>query len=417
MNTIVRESFDRYPSVYPLRDLSVVFCGFELENPFILSAAPSTDELDILRRGLAMGWAGAVLKTTSMPGTPVSLTYPLMTGWRAGDHRLLGMGNIDLISVYNIDEIVARVKALKKEFPRKLIAASIMGQTREAWQTLARDLCKAGADLIECSFSCPQGSMGEEPGKMLAQSAEATERVARWVKEAADTTPVLIKITPLVTDIAEIARAVERAGCDGVTAANSFPSLMGVNLRTFVPEPNIGGFSTFSGYTGPAIKPLTLYTVARIAQATRLAISGNGGISNWHDTAEVMAVGAGCVQLCTAVMHYGFQIIDDLTSGLSHLLDETGLANVNELVGRALPNLRDHDSLPRQKVRSHINEQTCIRCNVCYLACRDGGHIAIEYRGQEQAPRVLEEKCVGCGLCAQVCPVVDCVTMELCIST
>jgi dihydropyrimidine dehydrogenase (NAD+) subunit PreA len=412
MSTILRETFDRYPSVYPLRDLSIPFCGLELENPFILSAAPSTDELDIVRRGLQMGWAGAVLKTTSMAGTPVSLTYPMMTGWREGEQRLLGMGNIDLISVYHIDEIVSRVKILKKEFPRKLIAVSMMGQSREAWQTLASTLHKAGVDLIECSFSCPQGSMGEEPGKMLAQSPEATERVARWVKEAADTTPVLIKITPMVTDIADIARAVEKAGCDGVTAANSFPSLMGVNLRTFVPEPDIGGYSTFSGYTGQAIKPLTLYTVTRIAQATKLSISGNGGISNWHDAAEVMAVGAGCVQLCTAVMHYGFQIIDDLTSGLSHLLDDTCLANVSELVGRALPSIRDHDSLPRQKVRSHINEQTCIRCNVCYLACRDGGHMAIEYRGQEQIPRVLEDKCVGCGLCAQVCPVVDCITME-----
>lgn len=409
----MREAFDRYPSVYPLRDLSITFCGFELENPFVLSAGPSTDDLDIVRCGLAMGWAGAVLKTTSMPSTPVSLTYPLMTGWRSGDHRLLGMGNIDLISVYHIDEIAARVKVLKKEFPGKLIAASIMGQSREAWQTLAVALHKAGADLIECSFSCPQGSMGEEPGRMLAQSAEATERVARWIKEAADRTPVLIKITPLVTDVAEIARAVEKAGCDGVTAANSLPSLMGVNLQTFVPEPNIGGSSTVSGYTGPPIKPLTLYTVAKIAAATRLAISGNGGISNWHDAAEVMAVGAGSVQLCTAVMHYGFRIIDDLTSGLSHLLDDTGLANVQELVGRALPNLRDHDSLPRQKVRSHINEESCIRCNACYVACRDGGHMAIEYIGQDEVPRVLEKKCAGCGLCAQVCPVVDCVTMEL----
>jgi len=412
MSAVVREVFDRYPSVHPLRDLSVSFCGFELENPFVLSAGPSTDALDIVRRGLAMGWAGAVLKTTSMPGTPVSLTYPLMTGWHSGDRRLLGMGNIDLISVHHIDEIAARVRTLKKEFPRKLIAASIMGQNREAWQSLASTLRKAGVDLIECSFSCPQGSMGEEPGRMLAQSVEATERVARWVKEAADTTPVLIKITPLVTDVAEIAQAVERAGCDGVTAANSFPSLSGVNLRTFVPEPDVGGSSTFSGYTGPGIKPLTLYTVAKIAGATRLAISGNGGISNWHDAAEVMVVGAGCVQLCTAVMHYGFRIIDDLTSGFSHLLDETGLANVGELVGRALPNIRDHDSLPRQKVRSHINKETCIACNACYVACRDGGHMAMEYVGQEEVPRVLEEECVGCGLCAQVCPVVDCITME-----
>ncbi|HBZ00227.1 MAG TPA: NAD-dependent dihydropyrimidine dehydrogenase subunit PreA, partial [candidate division Zixibacteria bacterium] len=200
--------------------LSYDFLGIRLENPFILSAAPSTDELPIARRGLEAGWAGLILKTTSILGTKVDLAYPMMSAF-TGDGRILGMGNIDLISAYHIDEVVKRVTILKKEFPNKMIAASIMSGSKEGWQSLVKALKDAGADLIECSFSCPQGNIGEDPGKMLAQSESATERAASWVKEAAGSLPVLIKITPQVTDIAAIVKAVQRAGCDGVTASNS----------------------------------------------------------------------------------------------------------------------------------------------------------------------------------------------------
>ena len=271
---------------------------------------------------------------------------------------------------------------------------------------------KAGVDLIECSFSCPQGNIGEDPGKMLAQSASATELTARWVKEAARRVPVAIKITPHVTDIVEIARAVKRSGADAITASNSLQALMGIDIRTFSPRPSLGGNSTYSGLTGPAIKPITLRTIAEIARNVDMPILGTGGASTWADAVEFMAVGAGIVEFCTAVMHHGFRIIDDLKSGMSHYLDEMGLRSVGDIRGKALPHIVTHDELPRRTVRSHIDEKTCIACQVCYIACRDGGHMAIDRR-PGGIPRVDEGRCVGCGLCEHVCPVEGCIKMTV----
>jgi dihydropyrimidine dehydrogenase (NAD+) subunit PreA len=388
------------------------FLGIELENPFILSAAPSTDELPIARRGLESGWAGVILKTTSMTSTRVDLAYPMMSSF-SGDNRLMGMGNIDLISAYHIDEISKRVSILKKEFPHKMIAASIMSDSQSGWQTLVKMLKDSGADLIECSFSCPQGNVGEDPGKMLAQSESATERVASWVKEAAGNTPVLIKITPQVTDIVAIVKAIQRAGCDGVTASNSIPALMGIDIDTLSPIPSLGGKSTYSGLTGPAIKPITLRTIAEIARnVPDIIISGNGGVSDWRDSVELFSVGASNIQICTAVMLHGFDIINDLTSGLDNYLLEKNYISVEKLVGKALPNLTDHDHLPRAQIRSYVIKENCIGCGRCYIACRDGGHEAISWDEQSRTPQISTEKCVGCGLCILTQPVDHCLELR-----
>lgn len=388
------------------------FLGIKLENPFILSAAPSTDELDIARAGLEAGWAGLILKTTSMPTTGVDLAYPMMSSFRDSDN-LIGMGNIDLISVYHIDEIINRVSILKKEFPHKMIGASIMSDSKEGWQTLVRKLKDANVDLIECSFSCPQGNVGEDPGKMLAQSESATATVASWVKEAAGELPVLIKISPQVTDIVAIAKAVARSGCEGITASNSIPALMGINIDTLKPIPEINGYSTYSGLTGAAIKPITLRTIAEISRnLDNIIISGNGGITNWRDSVEVLAVGASNIQICTAVMLHGFSIIEDLTSGLDEYLNEKGFNSVSELIGKALPFLTNHDNLPRLKIRSSVVIDKCIGCGRCYVACRDGGHKAIKWVTETRLPEIDKNKCVGCGLCLLVQPVADCLVLN-----
>ncbi|MCP4583623.1 MAG: NAD-dependent dihydropyrimidine dehydrogenase subunit PreA [candidate division Zixibacteria bacterium] len=388
------------------------FLGIELENPFILSAAPSTDELDIARAGLDAGWAGLILKTTSLETTVVDLAYPMMSSFNDGEN-LLGMGNIDLISAYHINEVAKRASILKSEFPYKMIAASIMSDSKEGWQTLVKKLKDAGIDLIECSFSCPQGNVGEDPGKMLAQSESATEKVATWVKEAAGDLPILIKITPQVTDIVAIARAIQSSGCDGITASNSIPALMGIDIESLTPIPNVGGRSTYSGLTGAAIKPITLRTIAEIARnLPGFIISGNGGITDWRDSVEALAVGAGNIQICTAVMLNGFGIIEDLTSGLDNYLKEKGFNSITELVGEALPMLVNHDELPREEVRSFVNNDRCIGCGKCYIACRDGGHRAISWDHQNRLPEVSVEKCVGCGLCLLVQPVENCLELR-----
>lgn len=400
-----------HEDLYKYNNLKTHLCGIEFENPFILAASPCTDELQTISRGLEMGWAGAVLKTTSVVGTPVDLAYPMMSSLDHGMHGLVGMGNIDLISVYHVDVVAKRVRKLKKRFPGKVIIASIMGTKREDWQSLVRRLEAAGADMIECSFSCPQGSMGEDPGKMLAQSLRATETAASWVREAAKRIPVSIKITPQVTDIADFAEALARAGVDAITASNSVPALMGIDIETFVPYPSLGGWSTYSGLSGPAIKPMTLRTIAEIARNAPLPILGTGGASDWRDAVEYMLVGAGIVQFCTAPMHYGFRIIDDLKSGMSLYLRRKRLPGPGALVGKALAHIVTHDNLPRLRVRSRVVEEECIRCGLCHVACRDGGHAAIEW-SQDRLPRVDEERCVGCGLCLTVRPVQGCLVME-----
>jgi dihydropyrimidine dehydrogenase (NAD+) subunit PreA len=403
---------DRTPTIYPKRDLSCEFLGLRFENPFILAAAPSTDDLDMVRRAFEMGWSGAILKTTSIEGTRVDLAYPMMSTFNHDGKKLFGMGNIDLISEHHIEVVERNVRKLKKEFPEKIVAASIMAGRKEDWQSLVVRLEKAGVDFIECSFSCPQGNIGEDPGKMLAQSVAATELTARWVKDAARRVPVSIKITPHVTDIVEVAKAVRRSGADAITAANSLQALMGVDIRTFVPFPHLDGRSTYSGMTGPAIKPLTLRTISEIARNVDIPILGTGGAATWSDAVEFMAVGAGVVQFCTAVMHHGFRIIDDLRSGMSHYLDEMEFQSVTEIWRKALPHIVTHDDLPRRHMRSHIEESLCIQCEVCYIACRDGGHTAID-RSESRTPRVDWNRCVGCGLCQHVCPVDGCIEMHM----
>jgi dihydropyrimidine dehydrogenase (NAD+) subunit PreA len=389
-------------------DLSVDFAGVKFVNPFVVAASPSSDRLELVGRSFEAGWAGSVLKTTSVEKEAVDLVFPIMAGVEVEEKRLGGLFNIDLISERHIDEIEKDIRILKKEFPDRVVIGSIMASSREDWVELVRRLEDAGADIIECSMSCPQG----EGGSIPVADPVLTEKVTRWIKEAARRAPVCVKLTPNVTDIVAVARAAQAGGADALCAIDTVKALAGVDLETEEPLPSVGGKSTWGGLSGPAIKPIALGCVAELAQNVPLPIAGVGGITTWADAAEFILLGATTLQLCTAVMKYGFGIIEELCEGLAFYLERKGLSTVAQLRGRTLSRLVPHEELSRAyKAVSSIDHSMCQKDGLCVVACRDGAYGAITL-GPDRLPLVDEEKCRGCGLCTAVCPVPGCIKLR-----
>ena len=391
--------------------LSVTFCGLTFENPFVLAASPCTDELEMVRNAFQAGWAGAVLKTTHVEDFVFEPVSPILWAYDFEDKKMVGLGNIDLISKYHVGIVEERVRELKKEFPSKIVIVSIAGSNKQTWQEPIKRLIAAGADAIECSCSCPQGQVGLEPGKSLLQDLRATAEMVSWVKEAAGSVPVIVKLSGHVDQVAA-SRTIKEAEGDAVNVSGQPKGIVSVDLDTWVPNPSVAGKSAYAGYSGPATKPICLWNVAEIAKKIGISIIAGGGTLTWQDALEAILLGANSIQVATAVMRNGFRIIDDLKDGIEIYLEEKNISNISELIGGALPNIVSQDELSREhQVVSSINRGTCIKDDLCYISCRDGGHMAIEL-GEDRIPIVDEEKCVGCGLCRIVCPVWDCVTLK-----
>jgi dihydropyrimidine dehydrogenase (NAD+) subunit PreA len=252
-------------------------------------------------------------------------------------------------------------------------------------------------------------------GAAVGQVPDYSCMITEWVKEVAHT-PVLVKLTPNVTDIRAIARAAKRGGADALTAINTINSITGIDLDTLTPRPNVGGLSSHGGYCGPAVKPIALHMIQQIASDPEVGIpiSGIGGVGGWRDAAEFHLLGCGTVQVCTAVMHYGFRIVEDMIDGLSNYLDDKGFKSVKELVGVSAPRVTDWGNLDlNYKTVARIDHAKCIQCNLCHVACEDGAHqcIPLVQLNGKRYPVVDEHECVGCNLCYLVCPVPGCISM------
>ena len=393
----------------PEVDLSVEYAGLRFEHPFILASAPPSDTYEMVREAFRKGWAGAVLKTTSLEDYVVDIAYPCIAG-SYNQGSLVGMGNIDNISEFHMDKMELAVRQLKEEFPEKIVATSIWGTTKESWQVLTRRSIEAGADYLEVSMSCPTDSPVEGVHFMVGQIPEEAHRIVSWIVEAAGDLPVVPKLTGDVTNIVTIAQAVAEAGAAALCACDSRHGIIGIDLDTLAPLPNIENKGTFAGMVGAHLKPFELRNLAELGAGQKLKVAASGGATDWRDCAEYMSVGATVVQFCTAVMLYGFDIVDDLKEGLAYYLEDKGLSTAGELVGKALPNIVSHAGLnPIKHAVAWVDTSRCTKCGRCIISCEDGGHQAYVL-DDEQYPLVDKEKCYGCGLCPDVCPA-ECISL------
>ncbi|HTV81214.1 MAG TPA: NAD-dependent dihydropyrimidine dehydrogenase subunit PreA [Acidobacteriaceae bacterium] len=437
--------------------LAVNFAGIRSPNPFWLASAPPTNCGEQIVRAFDAGWGGAVWKTIGEPIVNVSSRYSSID-WNG--QRMMGLNNIELISDRPLEDNLREITEVKKRYPRNAVVASLMVESkREAWHKIVAQTEDAGADGLELNFGCPHGMSERGMGSAVGQVPEYTEMITAWVKEKART-PVIVKLTPNISDIRAIARAAARGGADAVSAINTINSITGIDLGTFVPRPNVDGKSSHGGYCGPAVKPIALNMVQQIAadaETAGLPISGIGGVATWMDAAEFLLLGCGTVQVCTAAMHYGYRIVEEMIDGLRNWMAEKGFASIEDFRGRSVARVTEWKHLNlNYKIVARIDEAKCIGCDLCLIACWDGahqcihrdrvtgpvdGHVEVHAKPAtlesasreritvtpiprldghtigggatplERIPRVDETECVGCNLCSLVCPVEQCITM------
>ena len=398
-----------------MADLTTNFIGIKSPNPFWLASAPPTDKEYNVRRAFAAGWGGVVWKTLGSEGPPVvNVNGPRYGAIWGADRRLLGLNNIELITDRPLEVNLREIKAVKRDYKDRAMIISLMVPCDEiSWRDILVHVEDTEADGVELNFGCPHGMAERGMGGAVGQVPEYIEMITRWCKMHTRM-PVIVKLTPNISDIRKPAEAAKRGGADAVSLINTINSITSVNLDDFAPEPMIDGKGTHGGYCGPAVKPIALNMVAEIARSHEthgLPISGIGGITTWRDAAEFMALGAGNVQVCTAVMTYGFKIVSEMISGLSDYMDRKGMTSTADLVGRAVPNVTDWQFLNLNYVtKAVISQDDCIKCGRCYAACEDTSHQAISM-SPDRVFKVMDDECVACNLCVNVCPVENCITM------
>lgn len=379
-------------------DLSIDFCGVHCENPFFLSSSVVASDYEMIAKAFDKGWAGAVYKTIGFY-KPKEVS-PRFDAVAKEGTPFVGFRNMEQISDHTLEENLDIYRKLKKNYPNKVLVSSIMGQTDEEWTELARLSEEAGADIIECNFSCPHMS-AKGMGSDVGQDSALVERFTALAKKGTRL-PVLAKMTPNISHMEIPAMAAVEGGADGLAAINTIKSI------TTSRSAEVSGRTAVSGYSGKAVKPIALrfiYDMAGCPGLKGVPISGMGGIETWRDALDFLSLGCTNVQVTTSVMEYGYRVIDNLISGLSHYMKDNGIASVSELVGTELKKLVPADELDRRtEVFPKFDREKCIGCGRCYVSCYDGGHQAISF-GEDRKPVLNGAKCVGCHLCRLVCPV------------
>ena len=401
-----------------MADLRSNFAGIRSPNPFWLASAPPTDKAYNVHRAFEAGWGGVVWKTLGEDGPPiVNVNGPRYGALLTPDRKLLGFNNIELITDrplrLNLDEI----RAVKRAWPDRAMVVSLMVPcTESAWKAILPMVEDTGCDGVELNFGCPHGMSERGMGAAVGQVPEYIEMVTCWCKQYSRL-PVIVKLTPNITDIRMPAAAAKRGGADAVSLINTINSIIGVDPDSLTMAPSTGGMGSHGGYCGPAVKPIALNMVAEIGRAAETAgmpISGIGGVGTWRDALDYIALGAGNVQVCTAAMVYGFKIVQEMADGLANWMDDKGFNTIDDFRGRALPTVTDWQHLNLRAVsKAVIDQDSCIQCGRCHIACEDTSHQAITaVKDGVRHFAVKEDECVGCNLCVTVCPVPECITLR-----
>lgn len=391
------------------KDLSIEYLGVECPNPFFLSSSPVGGNYDMVAKSLDTGWGGVFFKTVGIfVADECSPRFDIV---KKEDTPWLGFKNMEQISDKPTERNFEFLKRLKKDYPDKVIVASIMGSSDEEWRQLAQMCDDAKVDLIEGNFSCPQmtsHAMGSDVGTN-------PDLVRAYSKAVSETTkiPFIAKMTPNITDMVLSGRAAIEGGSKGLSAINTVKSITNIDLENMTAMPVVDGKSSISGYSGAAVKPIALRFIANMAQDPILKdipLSGIGGIETWRDCLEFLLLGCRNLQVTTAIMQYGYRIVEDMANGLMHWMGEHGYNHLDEFIGKAVGNVIPAEELNRDyKILPKFDTDKCVGCGRCYISCYDGGHQAIDWDENTRRPS-LNDECVGCHLCLNVCPVQECIT-------
>ncbi|RLS63742.1 MAG: NAD-dependent dihydropyrimidine dehydrogenase subunit PreA [Planctomycetota bacterium] len=391
-------------------DLRTNTGGIHSPNPFWLASAPPANSGLQIQRAFEAGWGGAVWKTLGIPIQNVSSRFGAHT---IGGVRGAGFSNIELITDRSLDINLREITETKRLFPKHPIIVSLMVETESEWRDIIKRSIDAGADGLELNFGCPHGMCERGMGSAVGQEPTVNERITGWAVKHSSV-PVLVKLTPNVSNIVPHGMAAQRGGAHGVSLINTIKSIIAVDIDRFVPEPRVGSMSTNGGYCGAAVKPIALHMVAALARERdfKLPISGIGGICNWRDAVEFILLGASTVQVCTEVMLRGYGVVEDMIDGLEQYMRTHDFSTIDQMVGKAVPACGEWGELDlNYETVAKIDASKCIGCQLCVAACHDGAHQCIHPVEGTRVPTVDESECVGCNLCQIVCPVEGCIEL------
>ncbi len=389
------------------KDLSVTFLGVKFENPFCLSSSPVGNDYDMCAKAYKSGFGGVVFKTIGPKSYFIDEVSPRFDRLKKEGTDFVGFKNMEQIAEHPLEENLEFIRQLKKDFPNKVLIASIMGNDEQTWEDLARMVEEAGADMIEMNLSCPQMT-SHAMGSDVGTNPELCKSYCKAVKRGSKL-PMMAKMTPNITDMRDVVQACLEGGADGIAAINTVKSITNVDLDMKIGLPVVDGKSSISGYSGKAVKPIALRFISQIKNDEKykdVEISGMGGIETWEDAAEFILMGSTTLQMTTSLMQYGYRIVEDLKNGLMHYMDEQKVDSLHDLIGLGLKNIIPAEDLNRDYICYPKGDpDICVGCGRCYISCYDGAHQALDWDQERRRPVLIKEKCVGCHLCKMICPV------------